>query len=146
MSKKLNSANKEEESIYHQRLSAVAEAVGTSSRQFGVRIGMSLGYVGSVGDDIALSVATKILDVYPNVSIKYLMYGEGDILVPPSVNFESSKEDGMSLLDYLQKKVAMQESSINKLHQEIGRLKALLDNKKDCALQADSAMDAVANQ
>lgn len=145
MAKKSKKSNSEEKSIYYHRLNAIANALGVSQRQFGVSIGKSLGYIGSVGDDIALSVAKKILDVYPLVSLKYLMCGEGDVLLssPEDANYV---QENTSLTIYLEKKVLKQESDIRALEKEIGRLSALLENKKDTVHQEENAMDAVVGQ
>lgn len=144
MAKKIISRESEERSVFYNRLTAIADAVGVSHRQFGVKIGKSLGYIGSVGDDISTSVVINILAAFPTVNLHYILYGEGEILLSEARETIENQKKDLSLNNYFEKKIIQQEKEIRELHQEIGRLHAIIEGKKQCVQPEDNAAAAVA--
>lgn len=143
MSKKSNQ-NQSEETIFHHRFTTLVSALGISERKFSKSIGKSLSYIGTVGDDIALGVALKILNTYPSVNKDFLFYGEGEPLLSQEEMLLLSSES--PLVYYLEKKTNEQEQTIRNLHREIGRLEQIIEGKKDYVQQVDNVMDVAANQ
>ena len=71
-----------------QRLCELAEALGKSNREFSRSIGKSDNYVASLRNDITLGVVNKILIVYPQVNILWLVTGEGDKLLTKPITVD----------------------------------------------------------
>ena len=67
-----------------QRLCELADTLGISNREFSRSIGMSENYVASLSNDISLGVVNKILIVYPQVNVVWLVTGKGDRLIKPN--------------------------------------------------------------
>ena len=82
-----------------ERLGVLIAALGISGRKFCQTIGMSDGYYRNIKSDVGVSVISKILTAWPQVSIWYLVCGEGPIFVEeepklPETAAEESDEYG----------------------------------------------------
>lgn len=75
----------ENENYMNERILKVCESLGISKRQFGISIGRSGGWVGSLatkkGQSISLDDLQKILLTYPAVNKDYILSGNGDPLL-----------------------------------------------------------------
>lgn len=64
-----------------KRLFDLCDALEISRRQFSMNIGRSAAYVGNLKDDITVDVVNKILAIYPQVSMTWLVTGKGNMFV-----------------------------------------------------------------
>lgn len=62
------------------RLKQVIDFQGISIRQFEKSIGASNAYISSIKDDISTKYIRNIMRVYPNISIEWIIAGEGSML------------------------------------------------------------------
>lgn len=68
------------------RLRQVIDFQGISIRQFEKSIGASNAYFSSIKDDISTKYIRNIMRVYPNISIEWIIAGEGNMLRNGSAN------------------------------------------------------------
>lgn len=68
------------------RIKQVIDFQGISIRQFEISIGASNGYYGSMKDEMNSKYLRNISSVYPNISIEWLVTGEGSMLKSGAVN------------------------------------------------------------
>lgn len=68
------------------RLKQVIDFQGISIRQFEKSIGASNAYFSSIKDDISTKYIRNIMRVYPNISIEWIISGEGNMLRSGSAN------------------------------------------------------------
>lgn len=68
------------------RLKKVIDFQGISIRQFEKSIGASNAYFSSIKDDISTKYIRNIMRVYPNISIEWIIAGEGNMLRNGSAN------------------------------------------------------------
>lgn len=69
-----------------RRVKRVIDYHGMSIRQFEISIGASNGYYGSMKDEMNSKYLRNISSVYPNISIEWLVTGEGSMLKSDSGN------------------------------------------------------------
>lgn len=67
-----------------ERLNLFVEKQGLTGRAFSASIGKSVSYLGMMKDNISTDILTKIHEVYPQVNISWLLFGEGDMFVTDS--------------------------------------------------------------
>ena len=102
-----------EENQMKLRLQLLCAALKVSQRDFASKIEMSPSYIASLAKDISLNVVTKILTAYPNVSVYYLLFGNGEPLLP-----DGEQND---LIGYLkQENRALREKNINLIKKNFG--------------------------
>lgn len=77
---------KEDKSSVKNRVKQVIDFQGISIRQFEISIGASNGYYGSMKDEMNSKYLRNISSVYPNISIEWLVTGEGSMLKSGAVN------------------------------------------------------------
>lgn len=77
---------KEDKSSVKNRVKEVIDFQGISIRQFEISIGASNGYYGSMKDEMNSKYLRNISSVYPNISIEWLVTGEGSMLKSGAVN------------------------------------------------------------
>ncbi len=117
-----------------KRLYDLADALGISNREFSRSIGKSASYLPTLANDISLNVAVKILTVYPQVNIVWLVTGEGEMfLTKPMVP---------DLQDYILKENSRLNSENKELIEEIGRLKERISQLKKEVVHLDIAAES----
>ena len=77
---------KEDKSSVKNRVKQVIDFQGISIRQFEISIGASNGYYGSMKDEMNSKYLRNISSVYPNISIEWLVTGEGSMLKSGAIN------------------------------------------------------------
>ena len=75
-----------DKSSVKSRIKQVIDFQGISIRQFEISIGASNGYYGSMKDEMNSKYLRNISSVYPNISIEWLVTGEGSMLKSGAVN------------------------------------------------------------
>lgn len=75
-----------DKSSVKNRVKQVIDFQGISIRQFEISIGASNGYYGSMKDEMNSKYLRNISSVYPNISIEWLVTGEGSMLKSGAVN------------------------------------------------------------
>lgn len=78
------------------RLLAYLRYKRVSNKEFCVSIGVSGAYVANMAKGISSDKLVKIREVYPDLSIEWLMTGEGDMLISPKKEKISDEEDSPS--------------------------------------------------
>lgn len=73
-------------STIKQRLRQLAKYQEVSIYQFEKSIGASNGYISSIKDEISTKYVRNILRAYPNISLEWLVTGEGSMLKSGAVN------------------------------------------------------------
>lgn len=68
------------------RLKQIIDYQGISIRQFEKSIGASNGYISSIKDEISTKYVRNIFRAYPNISLEWLVTGEGSMLKSGAVN------------------------------------------------------------
>lgn len=75
-----------DKSSVKSRIKQVIDFQGVSIRQFEISIGASNGYYGSMKDEMNSKYLRNISSAYPNISIEWLVTGEGSMLKSGAVN------------------------------------------------------------
>ena len=133
-----------------QRILALCSALGLSQSKFSVSIGKSSGYVGNLPGDISSDVLKSIINTYPQVSLYWLLTGEGEPLAVN--NAQNSRKEDLDLvanleyeiiqyIDEMKKRVFLENDSriritalkeeVTSLNREIGRLQKELENERE---------------
>lgn len=73
-------------STIKQRLRQLAKYQEVSIYQFEKSIGASNGYISSIKDEISTKYVRNILRAYPNISLEWLVTGEGSMLKSGAIN------------------------------------------------------------
>lgn len=83
-----------------ERIKSLIQALNISGREFSKSIGQSESWSRTIGKTIGNDIVAKILTTYPNVSIHWLVLGEGEIFKDDNPllgmfnkNYESILED-----------------------------------------------------
>ena len=63
----------------YERLHALANALGKSDREFSITVSERFDFVNKAGDTINNESVKRILYTYPQVSLPWIMWGEGDM-------------------------------------------------------------------
>lgn len=63
------------------RLNLFVEKTGITGRSFSASIGKSVSYLGMMKENISTDILVKIHEVYPQLSILWILFGEGDMFV-----------------------------------------------------------------
>lgn len=69
-----------------ERIQTLIEALDVSGREFCKSIGQSNSWNRTIGKNIGTDIVVKILSTYPQVNIKWLVLGEGDIFIENSTD------------------------------------------------------------
>ena len=133
-----------------QRILTLCGALGLSQSKFGVSIGKSSGYVSNLPGDISSDVLKSIINTYPQVSLYWLLTGEGEPLAVN--NAQNSRKEDLDLvanleyeiiqyIDEMKKRVCLENDSriritalkeeVTSLNREIGRLQKELENERE---------------
>lgn len=131
-------SNKEERfSEFRLRMNALAEYLGYSWRSFSKEIGRSDNWFKNINVAISTSDLGEILLRFPNVNYRWIIFGEGDMLLTGEQLKPADRlkhDDTGPLLDYLKQENAQLREEVYELNREIGRLQANLDKVKKNAL------------
>ena len=71
------------------RLIIFLEYLGIGQNKFAQNVGLSAGYVNNLGENISSRSLNKILNVYPQLSEKWLLTGKGEMIKP--INTQKAK-------------------------------------------------------
>jgi hypothetical protein len=67
-----------------ERLNVFVEKQGLTGRSFSSSIGKSVSYLGMMKDNISSDIILKIHEVYPQLNMAWLLFGEGEMLIDNS--------------------------------------------------------------
>lgn len=105
------------------RILAIIDHYGITANKFSEKIGMSRAFVKNMNDEISTKPLRNILLMFPDINIKWLITGEGEMLLE---NANQDKKIELTekippniLIDYLKEK----DKIIGDLREEIGTLK-----------------------
>ena len=133
-----------------QRILTLCDALEISQSKFSVSIGKSAGYLSNMPGDISCEVLKNIIDAYPQVSMYWLLTGEGEPFIGNNVNKSGTEDlqlisrlesEFMKHFDEMKRRVCQADDSririkalndeVTSLNREIGRLQKELENEKD---------------
>lgn len=110
------------------RILAIIDHYGITANKFSEEIGMSRAFVKNMNDEISTKPLRNILLMFPDINIKWLITGEGEMLLE---NANQDKKIELTekispniLIDYLKEK----DKIIGDLREEIGTLKRDLES------------------
>lgn len=110
------------------RILAIIDHYGITANKFSEKIGMSRAFVKNMNDEISTKPLRNILLMFPDINIKWLITGEGEMLLE---NANQDKKIELTekispniLIDYLKEK----DKIIGDLREEIGTLKRDLES------------------
>ncbi|HMM02000.1 MULTISPECIES: hypothetical protein [unclassified Dysgonomonas] len=110
------------------RILAIIDHYGITANKFSEKIGMSRAFVKNMNDEISTKPLRNILLMFPDINIKWLITGEGEMLLE-NANLDKKIElteriPPNILIDYLKEK----DKIIGDLREEIGTLKRDLES------------------
>ena len=104
---------------------------------FEKKIGVANGYVNSISKSIGIDKLVKLLEIFPNMNIEWLLTGTGEMYKSKTSNEQSERKD-------LLKEINDREEIIRKQAEQIGALKAELSLKAKTASPAHDLQAAAA--
>lgn len=72
-----------------ERLKSFLASINVSEGSFEKETGLAKGFVSKVGDSIRISSLEKIKSIYPGLNTAWLLTGEGEMLVKPSIEHDA---------------------------------------------------------
>lgn len=121
------------ESTVKERLSSYLKTKKISQSEFGRTIGVSSAYVSSIRKSIDKDKLRLIQEAYPDLSIDWLLYGEGEMLLSVSQSNASNMQIGQNsynsstALEKALDEIAEQRKLTTKSQQHIDRLLAIIE-------------------
>ena len=112
-----------------QRILTLCDALGISQNNFSVSIGKSSGYVSNMPGDINSAVLRSIIRVYPQVSMHWLLTGEGEPLIDP--NAMDSQKQYERLLSMQKTQIKELKAEVTALNREIGGILKELEIERE---------------
>lgn len=110
------------------RILAIIDHYGITANKFSEKIGMSRAFVKNMNDEISTKPLRNILLMFPDINIKWLITGEGEMLLENANQDKKieliEKIPPNILIDYLKEK----DKIIGDLREEIGTLKRDLES------------------
>lgn len=110
-----------------ERLKKFIESNNMTVKQFEESISASNGYVNSISKSIGIEKLEKIIEIYPNLNIEWLLAGKGthlknadNFISEPSANYEKTDNKCKYLIELLE----YQKDEIKNLKKEVERVNA----------------------
>ena len=110
------------------RIRQIIEYKGISTRKFCIEVGIANGFLDKV-KDVGCEKAVKILDTYPEISMEWLLTGNGQML--KNQVLKSEKEGGGLVTQQMIDKITEQAEEIARLKIEIEEYKKTISSLKD---------------
>src|SRR5690554_4731439 len=119
-----------------ERIKQFCKAKRMSVVDFEASIGASNGYVNSISKSVGLEKLKYIIEVYPNLDLKWLFTGEGSMEVEEKYNDQHSDIDQSYILELQKKYIKELEENVYQLKKEnternVGYIAAENDAKLD---------------
>lgn len=121
------------ESTVKERLSSYLKTKKISQSEFGRTIGVSSAYVSSIRKSIDKDKLRLIQEAYPDLSIDWLLYGEGEMLLSVSQSNASNMQIGQNsynsstALEKALDEIAEQRKLTTKSQEQIDRLLGIIE-------------------
>lgn len=119
------------------RLHQFLDYQGISVRRFEQLISASNGMIRKAitnNTDIQSKWIAKIIEIFPDLSVEWLLTGKGSMLksidITESQQAKPTEATYSFEAEYYKRQLAEKEDEIAALNQEIGRLKAIIENSK----------------
>lgn len=120
-----------------ERIKLFCETEHITISSFEKKIGVANGYVNSISKSIGIDKLVKLLEIFPNMNIEWLLTGTGEMYKSKTSNEQSERKD-------LLKEINDREEIIRKQAEQIGALKAELSLKVKTASPAHDLQAAAA--
>ena len=124
-------------SMVKERIKLFCETEHITISSFEKKIGVANGYVNSISKSIGIDKLVKLLEIFPNMNIEWLLTGTGEMYKSKTSNEQSERKD-------LLKEINDREEIIRKQAEQIGALKAELSLKAKTASPAHDLQAAAA--
>lgn len=126
-----------QKSMVKERIKLFCETEHITISSFEKKIGVANGYVNSISKSIGIDKLVKLLEIFPNMNIEWLLTGTGEMYKSKTSNEQSERKD-------LLKEINDREEIIRKQAEQIGALKAELSLKAKTASPAHDLQAAAA--
>lgn len=126
-----------QKSMVKERIKLFCETEHITISSFEKKIGVANGYVNSISKSIGIDKLVKLLEIFPNINIEWLLTGNGEMYKSKTSNEQSERKD-------LLKEINDREEIIRKQAEQIGALKAELSLKAKTASPAHDLQAAAA--
>ena len=120
-----------------ERIKLFCETEHITISSFEKKIGVANGYVNSISKSIGIDKLVKLLEIFPNMNIEWLLTGTGEMYKSKTSNEQSERKD-------LLKEINDREEIIRKQAEQIGALQAELSLKAKTASPAHDLQAAAA--
>ncbi len=119
------------------RIKSFCETEGITISSFEKKIGVANGYVNSISKSIGIDKLVKVLEIFPNINIEWLLTGNGEM-------YKSKTSNERSDMNVLLKEINDREEIIRQQAEQIGALKAQLSHAAKTASTARGLPPAAA--
>lgn len=102
-----------------KRLDLIIKELGLSGRQFERECGLPAGSYSSISDGIGANKLKQILIKYPQISLEWLIMGDGAMLKNSSAS-TGTNDKNLERIDKLLEIVASQQKTIEELTKKVG--------------------------
>lgn len=120
-----------------ERIKLFCETEHITISSFEKKIGVANGYVNSISKSIGIDKLVKLLEIFPNMNIEWLLTGTGEM-------YKSKTSNEQSEWNVLLKEINDRDEIIRKQAEQIGALKAELSLKAKTASPAHDLQAAAA--
>lgn len=114
-----------------ERLTSYLKAKRISQSEFGRTIGVSSAYVSSIRKSIDKDKLRLIQEAYPDLNQNWLLYGEGDMLLPQSIALNTppdlSSIGSSKALEIALSEISEQRKLTEKSQEQIDRLLDIIE-------------------
>ena len=115
-----------QKSMVKERIKLFCETEHITISSFEKKIGVANGYVNSISKSIGIDKLVKLLEIFPNMKIEWLLTGTGEMYKSKTLNEQSE-------WNVLLKEINDRDETIRKQAEQIGALKAELSLKAKTA-------------
>ena len=126
-----------QKSMVKERIKLFCETEHITISSFEKKIGVANGYVNSISKSIGIDKLVKLLEIFPNMNIEWLLTGTGEMYKSKTLNEQSE-------WNVLLKEINDRDEIIRKQAEQIGALKAELSLKAKTASPAHDLQAAAA--
>lgn len=126
-----------QKSMVKERIKLFCETEHITISSFEKKIGVANGYVNSISKSIGIDKLVKLLEIFPNMNIEWLLTGTGEMYKSKTLNEQSE-------WNVLLKEINDRDETIRKQAEQIGALKAELSLKAKTASPAHDLQAAAA--